>query len=547
MTKDGDGSLGALDPVSRSAPYAALAVEPSGLISRLNDAARALLGASAGSALADRAPGWLADAHRSLADHPAPVRDGRAGTEKAAAIRTARGPIGDRIFEARAVAGHSAQGGPAPTIWWLTDITEEARLAQELAAERRRMAFLAEESSWFLGSLNLERCMEAAVRLAARHLADTALVIAAPSGHTHSIASCGPDGNVDHQELVIDPAEVPGLVEAMQGFPAPRWIDPSGVPAWVARPEPGEHGAIAVIALPGQGVPAGALLLHRRGRQGFSEGEETVVRLFARHAGAAMAAARLHGEQASITETLMRDLLPPPAQHLPGIELAARYRPSEDAERVGGDFYDVYPAESGGESLVVLGDVAGKGLEAAVLTGKIRTTLRALLPLAGDHRRVLELVNAALLHDGGTRFATLVLASVRREGRRVRVRLTSAGHAPPLIVRADGPVEEVPTGGSLIGVLDEIASTTAEVTLRSGDTCLLYTDGITEAFGGPLGDEMFGDERLCAGLAGCGGMLPEALVERIHMLAAEWVGGNRHDDMAIIAITAPRHARQGTS
>ncbi|MEW2354035.1 PP2C family protein-serine/threonine phosphatase [Spirillospora sp. NPDC029432] len=535
MTEDGDGSPGVLDPVSRSAPHAVLTVEPSGVISRLNDAARGLLGASAGRALAAAAPGWLADAHRALEDLVG------AGTA------TASGPIGDRVFEARAVPLHSARGAPVPTAWWLADITERVRLAEDLAAERRRMAFLAEESGWFLGSLNLERCMEAAVRLAARHLAGAALVIAAPSGPTYPVAYCGSDGDPEHEERVIDLAEVPGLAEAMRGLPPPRWIDPSDVPGWVARPEPGVQGAIAVIGLPGQGVPAGVLLLRRRGRPGFSESEETVVRLFARQAGAAMAAARLYGEQASITETLMRDLLPPPAQHLPGIELAARYRPSEDAERVGGDFYDVYPAESGGESLVVLGDVAGKGLEAAVLTGKIRTTLRALLPLAGDHRRVLELVNAALLHDGGTRFATLVLASVRREERRVRVRLTSAGHAPPLIVRGDGPIEEAPTGGSLIGVLDEIVSTTAEVTLWPGDTCLMYTDGITEAFGGPLGDEMFGEERLYAGLAGCGGMLPEALVERVHMLAAEWVRGNRHDDMAIIAITAPRRSERGGS
>jgi serine phosphatase RsbU (regulator of sigma subunit) len=257
-----------------------------------------------------------------------------------------------------------------------------------------------------------------------------------------------------------------------------------------------------------------------------------------------MSAARVYAEQASITETLMRELLPPRTRELGEVELAARYRPSGAGERVGGDFYDLHPAAEGSdpeqESLVVLGDVCGKGLEAAVLTGKIRNTLRALLPLADDHKRVLELLNGTLLNSESTRFVTLVLASVRREGGHVRLRLTSAGHTRPLIVRAGGEVETADTGGSLIGVLDKITSTTATVLLEPGDTCLLYTDGITEAFGGPLGDEMFGDERLSGELARCGGMPPEALVERVHMLASEWVGTGKHDDMAVVAITAPR-------
>jgi serine phosphatase RsbU (regulator of sigma subunit) len=159
--------------------------------------------------------------------------------------------------------------------------------------------------------------------------------------------------------------------------------------------------------------------------------------------------------------------------------------------------------------------------------------------MAADHQRMLSLLNGALLTTGSSRFATLVLASATRTGDRVRLRLTCAGHPPPLIVRSDGGVEEAATRGCLIGVFDDVDATTARVELAPGETCVLYTDGITEARGGPLGDAMFGEERLMDALAGCAGMPAEAVVERVQMLAARWAGSRDHDDMAVVAITAP--------
>lgn len=559
VTQGTDGLQPVLAPVLQPAPFPGLVVDAAGTVTELNDAARALLGTGLGARLSDVAPEWLAEAHRSLAARSsrvppvaAPDADGPQG-----AAPVAQGPIGERVFEAHGapLTGPSGSGGPLSgrdaTVWWLVDVTEHRRLERELAAERERTAFLAEASGQLLASLNLDRCMEVTARLAAHHLADAAMVIAPRSGYGYPVVHCGPDGQVEYRELRVDPAEVPGLTEAMRGFPPvpPRWVDPAAAPDWAARRSLGEPRAMAVTTLPGHGMPAGALvLLWKDAREGFSGGEERFARLFAARAGAAMSVARVYAEQASITETLMRDLLPPRTGGLDGVELAARYQPSGGGDRVGGDFYDVYPAEEepvagpdpAPEALVVLGDVCGKGLEAAVLTGKIRNTLRALFPLSSDHQRVLKLLNRTLLNSETTRFVTLVLASIRREGGAVRLRLTSAGHTGPLIVRAGGEVESVDTGGSLIGVLEDITSTTATVLLEPGDTCLLYTDGITEAAGGPLGGEMFGEERLREELHQCGGMPPQALVERVHMLAAEWVGGSPHDDMAMIAITAPR-------
>ncbi len=174
-----------------------------------------------------------------------------------------------------------------------------------------------------------------------------------------------------------------------------------------------------------------------------------------------------------------------------------------------------------------------------MITGKIRNTVQALLPMADDHARLLRLLNNALLGSGSIRFATLVLASTHREDRDVVLRVTAAGHPPPLIVRRDGTVEEADTAGTLIGALPAIESRSAEVRLAPGETCLLYTDGVTEARGGPLGDAMFGERRLKRALAECAGMPAEAVVERIQMLADAWIGDGRHDDIAVLAITAP--------
>lgn len=297
-----------------------------------------------------------------------------------------------------------------------------------------------------------------------------------------------------------------------------------------------------VTPLPGRGTPLGALVLMRRaGAEPFTEDDEALARLFAVRAAAALSAATLHTEQTAVAALLTQDTLRPGPRRVDGVEFAVGHRPADGELGVGGDFVDISTAsEAGGETHVVLGDVCGKGLEAAALTGRIRTTLRALHLLEPDHQRLLRALNAALLGADHSRFATLVLASVRRRGSAVALRLTSAGHPPPLIVRRDGTVLAAPTHGTLIGALPEVFTQSYETTLRPGEACLLYSDGVTEAKGGPLGTDQFGEERLRAALAECAGHPPEAIAERVQMLVADWLGGRRHDDIGLVVIAVPR-------
>ncbi|MVO88564.1 SpoIIE family protein phosphatase [Streptomyces sp. p1417] len=510
---------GAVSAVSAaSAPYPVVVTETDGRVVELNDAAAALLPAARTGRAA--APAWLADAART---RPA----------------TVSGAVGDRVFSA-----HPSALADGRTAWWLVEETAYHAVMDELEAERGRTRFLTEASSALLASLNLDRCMEVTARLATEHLADAALVIAPTAARRLPMVVCDQQGDVTRREAFEEPDTVPGLAEALRGFPPvpSRWIDPATAPDWLLPSGFGEVGSLAITPLPGHGVPAGALILLRRAQHAaFTEAEESLAGLFAARAGAAMSAARLYAEQNTISDTLMRELLPPTLRQVEGVEFAGGYRASADTERVGGDFYDVHPpGEDHPETLAVLGDVAGKGLEAAVLTGKIRNTLHALLPMADDHAKMLRLLNNAMRGSHHTRFATLVLASVRRVERTVVVRLTCAGHPAPLIVRRDGTVEEADTHGSLLGVLPAVASRTTEVRLAPGETCLLFTDGVTEAKGGPLGDTMFGERRLKRAAAECAGMPAEAVVERVQMVTSQWIGDGHHDDIAVMAVTAPR-------
>ncbi|WP_336217103.1 PP2C family protein-serine/threonine phosphatase [Nonomuraea sp. LPB2021202275-12-8] len=525
--------------VWEDAPYPMLAVNAAGVIERANSASRSLLaGADAGERLSRAAPEWLSRAHHMYSDG---LGAGQAGI----GCEPPRGPVGQRVFQAHPVHADSDR-----VIWWLVDVTGHRQDIDALRAERGWTAFMVEASNELLSSLNLDRCLEMTASLATQRLADAALVVMPVAGRRHAIAYCGLQGEAVREDTIIDTRTLPGLTEALQGItPASaHWIDPAHAPGWVLREGPGEVGSMALVALPGHGLPAGALVLLCRSHPAeWSDNEQMFVRLFAVWAGAAISAARLYTEQALISETLMAELLPPPIPRLEGVELAALYRPAGPSERVGGDFYDVYPvAGSGRESLVVLGDVAGKGLEAAILTGRIRNTLRALLPLADDHQHMLELLNGVLITDDDpTRFVTLVLVSFEARGGQVALRLTSAGHPPPLIIRNDGRVEEAGAPGTLIGMLEDITSVTGSVVLDPGETCLLYSDGIIEARGGPLGDDFFGEEQLSEQLRQCAGMPCEALAERVQMLASQWVGDGEHDDMAVIAITASRTIPHG--
>ncbi|MBG0816554.1 PP2C family protein-serine/threonine phosphatase [Planomonospora sp. ID82291] len=459
-----------------------------------------------------------------------------------------------------------ARGGPAlpaaarPPAGWSAGPSAEVppaapRSPGPLPGERRATEFLLEAGRRLSASLNTRRCARATAELAASFLADAALVVLPPDETRRSAwlrVTAGRPGLQEGAVSVAEAARVPGLAEALAGFPPvpSRWLDPAQAPGWLLPPGFGPAGHLLVTPLPGNGVAAGALVLaRRRGGPAFHDGIETLVRLFAARAGAAISAAALHQEQNAVNAVLTAALLPPDLPSIDGVELGGSLRVAHQAARVGGDFYDVClpaaddpPAACGQvpAPLAVLGDVCGKGAQAAVLAGQIRQSLRALLLVERRPARLASLINRSLLAcPAPDSYATMVMAELHRTGGgRLRLDLAVAGHPTPLVLRADGTVDEPPGHGTLLGLLPDAEPALCAVDLAPGELCLLYSDGVTEAFGGPTGREMYGEQRLKDALATCAGMPAEAVVQRLEQLGTEWLAGGGHDDRALLAIRA---------
>ncbi len=200
----------------------------------------------------------------------------------------------------------------------------------------------------------------------------------------------------------------------------------------------------------------------------------------ARRAALAIDNARIHAERRTVARALQRSLLPPRLPKVEGIEFGAEYVPTGEAVDVGGDFYDVVPL-SDRRWLVVVGDVSGKGVQAATVTGLVRDVTRVLVRDGRPLPEVLNRLNETLVERGGGRFCTLCLAAVsRRSDNLLDVTLHLAGHDQPVLVHADGSTAVVGTNGTALGLLDTIKCPATEVPLGPGDTLIFYTDGVTE-------------------------------------------------------------------
>ncbi|MFG2605944.1 PP2C family protein-serine/threonine phosphatase [Streptomyces sp. NPDC048514] len=249
--------------------------------------------------------------------------------------------------------------------------------------------------------------------------------------------------------------------------------------------------------------------------------------------------ARLQDALAVLQQSLLPDTLPP----VPGVETAAYYHTAHP-DRLGGDFYDVFPLD-GKRFGFFLGDVCGKGPQAAAVTSLTRYTLRAAALYDPDPISALVTLNK-VLHEryagsGDARYCTAVFGILEpdTEPGHIAVRLASGGHPPVIVVRADGTADFLPTpGGLLVGVLPSARFATASTVLAPGDTLLLYTDGITEARTGDNRTALFGDEALLAFAAGHAGKPPPALIAALTGLLQTF-GDGLDDDTALLALGAP--------
>ena len=236
----------------------------------------------------------------------------------------------------------------------------------------------------------------------------------------------------------------------------------------------------------------------------------------------------------ALARTLQESLMPAVLPAVPGLELAARFSPGGEGAEVLGDFYDVFGL-GGGAWAVVVGDVCGSGVEAAKLTALARYTLRAAAMGSMAPSVTLAVLNEAMLrHDpSDARFLTAAYAVVEPSNDGADVRLSLAGHPPPLLRRPDGRVETVGSAGTLLGTTHAVDLVDVSFRLHAGETLLLYTDGLPEAR--DADGDFFGDARLAAALAAAGPSAAQA-AEGVMEVALDHVGDGRQDDMAVLAL-----------
>ncbi|MFH9589224.1 PP2C family protein-serine/threonine phosphatase [Streptomyces luteogriseus] len=246
---------------------------------------------------------------------------------------------------------------------------------------------------------------------------------------------------------------------------------------------------------------------------------------------------------ADALSVLQRSLVPDSLPAVPGLESAVHYHTAAP-DQLGGDFYDLFPV-AGDRWAFFLGDVCGKGPEAASLTSLTRYTLRAAAHHDPDPASALTTLNAVLHQrytgDGDPRYCTCIFGIIEPGGGDgpTTVRLASGGHPPALVLRSDGRAEFLPTpGGLLIGVVPGAPIGTAETALAPGDTVVLYTDGLTEARTGPGRDDLYGEDALHAFATDQAPASPHEVITALTGLL-ESFGDGLDDDTALLALGVP--------
>ncbi|MEU1405688.1 SpoIIE family protein phosphatase [Streptomyces sp. NPDC005728] len=321
----------------------------------------------------------------------------------------------------------------------------------------------------------------------------------------------------------------------------------------------GAHGTALAYRLIAGGRPLGTLVIGRCGLDRFPDEVTGLIEDLSRRVALAVGAARQYARQVTISAVLQRGLLPGAVAQIPGVSSALVYEPC-DKGGPSGDFYDLFPAGDGRWCFAV-GDVQGKGPEAAVVIGLARPWLRLLAREGYRVADVLDRLNQLLLDDateaadaaaralvaaGGrpvfpgdgpqTRFLSLLYGELTPHDDGVRCTLASAGHPLPLLLRPDGEVRTAARPQTLLGVVEDETYTSETVDLRPGDSLLCVTDGVTERRSGP---HQFDDgDGLARALSGCAGLSAELIAERIRCLVHDFGGGLPEDDLALLVLQA---------
>ena len=395
------------------------------------------------------------------------------------------------------------------------------------------------DNSTFSEAVTLQRC----ARLLAGELADWVIIDIDRGGQLRRQFAAGlRDGQADKLVRTVrsidpDPESAPWQVHstgksvllAHADDPSVLGTGPGGTPLLMRL------GATSLICVPisDGSTGYGALTLARQAANGpFSVADLGLAEDLGQHLANAIRVDRMFRRKSEAAESLQASLMPASLPTVPWLEFAAAYIGAQQWQETSGDFYDVFPASDGWA--IAIGDVCGKGQDAAAMTAAARHSIRALAHVHDAPADVLTAANQVLLAgDYGERFVTASLAFLRQHEGRVQVRLGGCGHPGPALVRADGRVEILEADGMPLGLFDGSEASKLEVELRRGDLLFFYTDGVTEARSADLA---FFEDRLADELASVAGGSAAETVHAVQELVTSFSDGDLRDDVTMLAV-----------
>ncbi|MBX3286774.1 MAG: SpoIIE family protein phosphatase [Actinobacteria bacterium] len=438
------------------------------------------------------------------------------------------------------------------------ELLEAERLARaEAEAARGRLAVLADASDRFSATLDPDAVVASLAEVCVPQLADVCLVdVLDEHGQLQEVRGAALDDAslADVRELRRRRAELGGVngvySEArVAGRRESVLIEELVDDDFRRASEDDDHlalfrrfGARSSMVVPmvarGRVIGVLSLLVNRTDRR-FDAAQLALAEELAARAALALENGRLYASRHRVARSLQAALLPPALPEIPWLELGARYRVAESDVEIGGDFYDVM--EVGPDAWgVVVGDVCGRGPDAAALTGLVRHSVRTAVIRERAPSGVLGQTNDAVLDQiDDARFCTAAYLRVERSAGGARVQASSAGHPRPVLLRADGSAEFLDCAGLLLGVVPQPTLVDVAFELGPGDAVVLYTDGVTEA---RRGKDLFGEKRLLATLADLGALDAQEIAAGLDDPVGAYQDG-ADDDIAVLVVRVPAASR----
>nr|WP_112474033.1 SpoIIE family protein phosphatase [Streptomyces sp. ST1020] len=459
-----------------------------------------------------------------------------------------------------ACGGHGARGpvsvlGPLPSLGLAVALAPEPQssLNEQDWLGRGALSFLAEASDLLAGQLDADLVAALTGQVVVPRVADWCAVWL----EDETVGGGGRLARVWHKSEGF----LEGLKRELEQTPPPPTENHGRPPDTQPYDHPwpahslGSPGTALAYRLVAGGRVLGTLVIGRCGILRFPDEVTGLVEDLSRRVALAIGAARQYARQVTISAVLQSGLLPGAVAEIPGVRSALVYEPREKGGP-SGDFYDLFPADDG-RWCFAIGDVQGKGPEAAVVIGLARPWLRLLAREGYGVADVLDRLNQLLLDDATeaadaaarayvgpagpgegpqTRFLSLLYGELVPYDGGVRVTLASAGHPLPLLLRPDGTVTPVAQPQTLIGVVEDATYTSEVLHLLPGDSLLCVTDGVTERRDG--GKQFDDGDGLALALAGCAGYDAELIAERIRELVHGFGPEPPEDDLALLVLQA---------